>query len=211
MSLPIEQQVAQLNDELAQARAQIGRLTNELGTIRGQAAKAIAESEARTTALISRISAGGERPDEIKMMDLKVNKPDNFYGRREESWKAWSRQFKTYCNAIKSGFRRALEWAEAFEGDSINHDTIDTMGWQPARAADEKLYDFLVMICKNDALVIVETYEGLGFEAWRQLHKRYAPSGGRYELEMMTRIMNPSKVNKIQELPSAILRFERDI
>ena len=145
------------------------------------------------------------------MLDLKVHKPENFHGRRDEPWKVWSRQFKTYCNAIRTGFRKALEWSENFEGECIDESAIDSMGWPQARLADEKLYDFLVMICKGDALVIVETYDGLGFEAWRQLHKRYAPSGGRYELEMMSRIMNPTKVGRIQDLPGAILRFERDV
>ena len=211
MALPVEQQVAQLTDELAQARAQLLRVSNEIAATRNQAAQAIADSEARTAALIARIGAEGGRGDEIKMLDLKVHKPDNFHGRRDEPWKVWSRQFKTYCNAIRTGFRKALEWSENFEGECIDESAIDSMGWPQARLADEKLYDFLVMICKGDALVIVETYDGLGFEAWRQLHKRYAPSGGRYELEMMSRIMNPSKVGRIQDLPGAILRFERDI
>ena len=207
----MEQAVQQLTDELAQARAQIVRISGEIATVRNQAAQAIADSEARMAAEIAKAAGNPGKEEELKMVDFKVSKPNDFYGRREESWKAWSRQFKTYCNAIKSGFRKALEWAEAFDGEAIDSRTIDSMGWPTARLADEKLYDFLILICKQDALVIVETYEGLGFEAWRQLHRRFAPSGGQYELEMFSRLMNPQQCAKIQDLPSAILRFERDL
>ena len=62
-----------------------------------------------------------------------------------------------------------------------------------ARLADTKLYDFLILQCKGDALVIVEHYDGLGFEAWRQLARRFAPSGGQYELDMMNQLTNPKK------------------
>ena len=149
MSLPVEQAVQQLTDELAQARAQIVRISGEMSTMRAQVAQAIADSEARMAAEIAWVSGGGgTKEEELKMVDFKVSKPTDFYGRREESWKAWSRQFKTYCNAIKSGFRKALEWAEAFDGEAINTHTIDSMGWPTARLADEKLYDFLILICK---------------------------------------------------------------
>ena len=66
-------------------------------------------------------------------------------------------------------------------------------------------------MCKDDALVIIEHYEGLGFEAWRQLAKRFSPSGGQYELDMMGTLMNPKKASKISDLPGEIQRFERNI
>ena len=210
MAMSVEEAVRQLTDELAQARAQIVRITGEMATIRTQAAQAIADSEARLSAAIAS-SNGNQKDEDFKMVDFKVNKPADFYGRREESWKSWSRQFKTYCNAIKPGFRKALEWSEAYTGEAINTHSIDEMGWPTARLADERLYDFLVLTCKQDALIIVETYEGLGFEAWRQLHKRFSPSGGQYELDMFARLMNPQQCTRIEQLPGAILRFERDI
>ena len=69
----------------------------------------------------------------------------------------------------------------------------------------------MVLQCRGDALVIVEHYDGQGFESWRQLSRRFSPSGGQYELDMMSRLMSPKKATKLQELPGAILRFERDI
>ena len=94
---------------------------------------------------------------------------------------------------------------------AINEHTIDKMGWLHARAADQKLYDFLELIFRGDALVLLEQYQGMGFEAWRQLNRRYSPSGGQYELDMMARLMNPHKAQKLADLPAAILRFDRDI
>ncbi len=65
--------------------------------------------------------------------------------------------------------------------------------------------------CKGYAVVPGGHYGGLGLEAWRQLTRRYMRSGGQYELDMMSRLMNPAKASKIADLPAAILRFERDL
>ena len=121
-------QMQQLADELASARAQIVRLSTEQDNLRAQAQAAIVASEARTQALIASMSARDAQANErFDIVDFKVARPDNFRGRREESWKVWSRQFKTYCNVRRQGFRQALEWAEAFQGDMINVSTIDQM------------------------------------------------------------------------------------
>ena len=192
----------QLSDELNVARAQIAQLSAAQHQLRAQAVAAIAQSEARTAALIQQHNAAGSgSSDRIDLVDFKVSKPAEFHGKREESWKLWSRSFKTYCNVRREGFRKALEWAESLDGQVINKSSIDGMGWPAARAADSKLYDFLTLQCKGDALVLVEHYDGLGFEAWRQLTRRYMPSGGQYELDMMARLMNPQKAARITDSP----------
>ena len=205
-------QLEAMSTELAAARAQIVRLATDQQELRQQAMQAIAASEARTTTAIAQLTARDARSDDrLELVDFKVAAPENFHGKREESWKVWSRQFRTYCNVRKSGFRAALEWAENYQGPAINDTSIDGMQWPPARLADAKLFDFLVLKCRGDALVIIEHYDGLGFEAWRQLSRRFSPSGGQYELDMMNSLMNPKKATKLSELPGAILRFERDI
>ena len=42
------------------------------------------------------------------------------------------------------------------------------MGWDHAAAADEKLHDFLVRLCSEEAQILVDTpeLEERGFEAW---------------------------------------------
>ena len=68
-------------------------------------------------------------------------------------------------------------WSEAAQVQ-INHRTIDFVVWGSARVADSKLYDFLLFNTGEDARVLLEHYEGMGFEAWYQLNKRFNPSGG---------------------------------
>ena len=156
-------------------------------------------------------SSRGGGDDSLNIVDFKTAQPEAFRGRREESWKTWSRGFRTYCNIKKTGFRQALEWAENFGGEVIDGDALDTMQWGPARLADAKLFDFLSIICKDDAHMLVDQFEGMGFEAWRQLSRRYSPSGGQFELDMMGTLMNPRKAAKISDLPGEIQRFERNI
>ena len=100
----------QLSDELNVARAQIAQLSAAQDQLRAQAVAVIAQSEARTAALIQQHNAaGGGSSDRIDLVDSKVSKPAGSHGKREESWKFWSRSFKTYCNVRREGFRKALE------------------------------------------------------------------------------------------------------
>ena len=171
----------------------------------------IANSEARTRQALAALPAPQARGDDrFDIVDFKAIAPSAFHGKREESWKQWSRKFKTYCNARREGFRAALNWAEAAQME-INGQSIGQMQWQHSVAADSKLYDFLLLITLGDALIIVEHYEGQGFEAWRQLCKRFNPSGGQFELDMMTALMNPTRASSLQALPGAVDRFERDL
>ena len=192
----------QMEDELRLARQQIGELAQAQENLKAQAQAAITASEQRSAALIGQVRAatqqGSNPQDKIELVDFKVNKPTEFHGRREESWKAWSRQFKVYCNVRKDGFKRALEWAEQ-QSATIDTHLIDHMGWEFARAADSRLYDFLFLQCKSDALVLIERYDGMGFEAWRQLNLRCSPSGGQFELDMMNRLMKPHKASNISD------------
>ena len=78
----------QLSDELATARTQITRISTEMEQIKAQAAAAIAASEARTQALINQTRGNGGGEEKFDIVDFKVAKPDPYYGRRDESWKA---------------------------------------------------------------------------------------------------------------------------
>ena len=120
----------QLADEVNVARGQIAQLSAAQDTLRAQAATAIAASEARTAALIqqqntSGSGGGGGKCDWLELVGFKVAKPADFHGKREESWKLWSRSFKTYCNVRKEGVRKALEWAEGYSRQVINETSVD--------------------------------------------------------------------------------------
>ena len=199
----------QVQAELRAAREQITAIATAHEDLKKQAQEAIAASEARSGQLARQLTQQAltaQSPNErFDLIDFKINKPDPFHGERDESWRAWSRQFKTYCNARKEGMRTALDWAESFEGDVINEAAVDTLNWAAGRMSNIKLYDFLYLLCKSDARVLLERYEGMGFEAWRQLARRYSPSGGRLELELMNKLMNPQRAAKLTDIPSAIL------
>ena len=205
--MAVEQTVQQLVNELAQARDQILQLSRRQDEILQTARAELQAAEAR---LQQSIAQGASSDGRFDIIDFKAIAPTSFYGKRDESWKRWSRRFCTYLNAKKEGFRVALEWAEQ-QPFEINDTTISRMGWDQSRTANSKLYDFLLMVTGDDALVIVEQYRGMGFEAWRQLSKRFSPSGGLYEMDMMNALMNPVQAKSLNDLPSAIDRFERNL
>ena len=114
------------------ARQQISDLAAAQTVLKTQAQEAIAASERRSADLARQLAAAasqtGAAAERIDLVDFKVNKPEPFFGRRDESWKSWSRQFKTYCNVRKDGFKKALEWAER-QSVPIDNSHIDNMGY----------------------------------------------------------------------------------
>ena len=92
------QQFQQLEAELTTARQQINELAAAQTTLKAQAQEAIAASERRSAdpvrQLMTAASQTGAAADKIDLVDFKVNRPEAFFSRRGESWKAWSRQFR---------------------------------------------------------------------------------------------------------------------
>ena len=84
------------------------------------------------------------------------------------------------------------------------------MGWDKAEEANTKLWDFLTLTCTDDALVVVESAKESGFEAWRLLHKRYAPSGGRHELHRMAALLTRKQCASLSQVPRAVDELEAD-
>ena len=211
MASPSMAEFQQMQDELTTARQQIAALASQQQELLKNAQEAIAASEARSAQLVRAMtSTQPQSGEKFELIDFKVHKPEPFSGRRDESWKSWSRQFKTYCNVRKEGMKQALEWAEQQQGN-IDAAAVASMNWSVGTTANTRLYDFLFLLCQSDAHILVERHDGMGFEAWRQLARRYSQSGGQFELDMMNGLMNPQKASKLVDLPSAILRFERNI
>ena len=198
--MAVEQTVQQLVNELAQARDQILQLSRRQDDLLQTTRAELQAAEARLQQAIAQgnTAHGGNDTNRFDIIDFKSIAPTSFHGKREESWKRWSRRFCTYLNAKKEGFRMALEWSETADFE-INGTTVTRMGWDQATVANSKLYDRLLMVTGDDALVLVEQYRGQGFEAWRQLSKRYSPSGGQYEMDMMNALMNPVSAKSLSE------------
>ena len=103
-----------------------------------------------------------------------------------------------------------MEWAEV-----EIHEIGDLSGanWEHSASADEKLHDFLLQLCGDEAQVLIDTpyLNGRGFEAWRLLNHRYSPCGGQYELDAMLALMQRKPVQNAIQVPGAISKLERDI
>ena len=51
----------------------------------------------------------------------------------------------------------------------------------------------------------------MGFEAWRQLAKRYNPIDGTFELDRMSHLLARKQCKDLSEIPAAVDRLIRDI
>ena len=83
--------------------------------------------------------------------------------------------------------------------------------WKWAAAGNRKLYDLLLNIMSDDALLVVEALPEQGFEAWRQLKLRYDPKSGTFELDRMLQLMTRKQCANLGELPAAIDQLEKDM
>ena len=201
MSITAEQVQAQLT----QTQSENLRLSTALDTLRS-------ESHAAITQLRELIDKNGasKNHDRFDLLDMKAMAPGNFGGGRTELFSPWTKKIASWLNAKKDGFRKALEWAQD-EELAIDHDGLTAMNWEFAEVANAKLYDFLYNVCTDDALRIVEAHKDMGFEAWRQLLKRYRPTGGSHALNRMTQLLQRKRCKDLVEMPSAVDQLEKDI
>ena len=126
----------------------------------------LVKSQAETT------RAKARHEDRIDLIDTKMISPTSFDGTKVETFKPWTKRLKAFCNAKVPGFRYALEAAERADIE-VDDTAIARLGWEPAVSADKKLYDLLGLICSGKALTIIERHPEHGFEAFRQLNKRF--------------------------------------
>lgn len=192
-------QMAQQHDALRLAHESLRNATDT--TLQARAAE-IQASEAKLRQLLFN--------QKFDLLDMKTLQPEAFKGKQAEAFKPWARKVMAFCNAKKAGFRKALEWA-ATQTAEITDPT--NSGWDKADVADEKLHDFLLQLCGDEAQILIDTpnLAARDFEAWRLLNQRYSPCGGQYELDAMTALMQRKPVRSAVEIPGAISRLERDI
>ena len=204
-------------------QAQVGTLMAQMQTLADQnttvtrafdAFRAMASQEIQNLkAHIAAPGGGVARADSNglnKLIDVKDFKPQVFSGSRDQDYKPWRKLFLTYANLQCPGFRTALEWIENRKTE-IDEQAIRELNWPLSEEAGTKLWDFLSLMTKDDALMIVESVKGRGFESWRLIHERYAPKGGRHELSKMTQVFKRKQCKNIDELPRAVDDLEKDI
>ena len=146
------------------------------------------------------------------LVDTKVMSPAQFSGERAENFKQWGKKVKAYTNAKLVGFRKALEATEKLGKDSpVDASVLSAWNWAQAVEADSKLHDMLLLVTTGEALGIVESVPGQGFESWRLLNVRFNSVGEMYTFDKMNSIMKQSQVKHISDLPASIAKFEKDL
>ena len=206
----------QMQAELASNRDQMAQMAAAHDGLQ-QAHEALRQaSEAAFQAKTAEIQASEAKLSRLAfnqkfdLIDMKTLQPETFKGKHNEAFKPWAKKVKAFCNAKKAGFRKALDWAETQAQEITN---LAAMGWPDATAADEKLHDFLLQLCAEEAQVLIDIpgMSGRGFEAWRLLTQRYSPTGGQYELDAMLALVQRKPARDAISLPGAISKLERDI
>ena len=201
--------MAESHDGLQQAHAKLLAANEE-------AERARATAEEKTAARLTEI-AGMEAKlqrllfsQKFDLLDMKLLQPEVFKGRQHEPFKPWAKKVKAFLNAKRQGFRKALDWAEVQPAEITS---LGGMSWEHGESADEKLHDFLIQLCSDEAQNLIETplLEGRGFEAWRLLTQRYSPCGGQYELDNMLALLNRKPVKDAVSIPGAISKLENDL
>jgi len=211
-----QEQVLSLSQQLDQLRADATATaqgtTAQLETLRQESSEAVSNLRGQV-ALLEQAGRGGDRDGKNKgnrLINLKHFEPKVFSGKDGDPVKPWQKQVRAYCNAKEKGFRVALEWAEAQPENITNDDLLGT-DWAPAETANEELFEYLQTTTTGEALLIVEKYKDRGFEAWRQLAKRYNPTDGTFELDRMDGLLHRKQCKDLSEVPAAFDRLVRDI
>jgi len=205
-----------LQTELQQSRGQVLALTPRFDalaaahqSLNSEADRLFREKADQITALEARLTQTLFKQN-FDLLDLKSMKPEKFSGLRAEAWKPWARKFKAYCNGKAGGFRSALEWAELQQTPLLGN--FSGCPWNQVQTADAKLHDFLCATLGGEAGLLAETpgLEGQGFETWRRLTAKYAPTGGQFEIDSLISLLNPKAATDMAHLPGAIAKFEHD-
>ena len=134
---------------------------------------------------------------------------DKFDGERAK-YRSWAKSVKAFCNSKQSGFRAALTWAEKREKTISAQDLSDT-NWEFVAEANVKLYDLLVIITKQDALLKVECTHGdeQGFEAWRRLAHQHDPKGALSEIDRLNALTVVTKGSNMRDVLKKVEHWEQ--
>ena len=201
-----ESHASELAEELQKLR---GETDVQLQKLRAETDTAFKQMNIRSDEAM-RLAGVYVKHEDVSLVDMKTMQPYTFAGKAAESYRCWAKKVKAFCNARKDGFRQALESVER-ETEPVDYATINSMNWAPATQANTRLFDFLITIVADDALIIVENHPGQGFEAWRALSKRYDPAGEQFMFDRMTSLLARERCRDIGELPGAIEKWTRDL
>ncbi len=204
------------NAQLQQTREQSVRLAEALDKLRLESLQSVTELRNALVKADQGLQATKQSnfsPSKKSLVDLKSNEPKKFAGQDSEDVKVWAKAVRSWCNVKRRGFRVALEWAEIQPEALTTAEALAQIGsaFPDVTEADSELYELLTILCVGDALVLVERTKDRGFDAWRRLHARYNPKGGRFELDSMTKLLTRERCTSVAQIPAAVDKFEKEI
>ena len=217
-----QQALIALQTEMGQTRAQLAHVSSRFDQmaaahaslqaahdkLRDDAGRILNERQAEIQQL-ERSLAGVLKKQHCDLLDLKAMQPSVFTGAKNERWRPWARRIKSYCNAKHTGFKKALEWAEAQPSEITN---LAACPWNRATDMDAILYEFLGQCMTGHAGLLIDRkeLEERGFEVWRRAHAQYSPMGPQYETDMLQSLLAQGPAKDMAKLAEATERFEHD-
>ena len=147
------------------------------------------------------------------LIDIKaVGKPTVFEG-KDEKFHGWRFKTRNFVNGIFAESRQVLTYVETLVGE-VNLAELGTRFPEcQSMLADlnRQLYTLMCSLVENDPLVIVEnTPDGQGLEAWRRLSKRYDPFTGGRKRSLLDKIIKPEQV-KLNQLLTSLEAWEKQV
>ena len=201
-----------LSSELGSANQQITALNQEVGNANQRAGvfeTKLREMEAIILNWMSKSGGGSEpREEKVSLANIKTMTPKDFDGTQEGYFRTWAKKVRSYCNATRPGFKQFLKWIE-MQDAPIEPLSMHEVNWKYTDAANDALYNFMVMHTSDEAQTLVELAEYNGCEAWRQLCRRFDSVGESYVIDQMSMLMEVDRCTKFIDLPAAIARWER--
>eukprot|EP00435_Cladocopium_sp_Y103_P038376 s510_g10.t1 len=156
----------------------------------------------------------------LSLVDNKgLAKPERFSG-KEEQFLYWRTRVEAFITSVFPELEDVMLWAEEFDGvitgadvraawgaANPTHETVDDV-----ESKSTQVYAVLQTLCEGEAFTIARSAgKHNGFDAWRRLVRRYDPTTGGRRRTMLRHILNPNKVNKLEELSNAIEQWEEQL
>ena len=208
----VRTQVETLTQQLQQQQQQMQQPTN-LENLIGAAFNNLAQSQQQ---LMDTMRTEGSK-SKVTLFDTKgLARPDKFEG-KEESFLHWRTKLESFVTSVYPEFEQVLTWAEEEENEidaamvlaawgPINP-TVKTI--EGIESMCSQLHAILQSLCEQEPFSIVRSAgRGNGAEAWRKLVRRYDPSTGNRRRSMLRHVLNPQRVQKIEDLSHSIEKWE---
>ena len=159
--------------QLGQLNAANAILRQQLASVRqsADASAQVAANAANMAATATAVPGEGSSRFSEQGVDTRIlGKPDSFDGTAQK-WRDWSVVVRGYAGVVVADLSVLMEQAEQSTAG------VFVASMTPGQAkASKQLYFILLMLCRGQALDrVINSGQGEGLEAWRQLALRYEP------------------------------------